>query len=705
MPAPTSISVQVDSTEYSRYERLFDTITATITASGGSSYASVPVSIDLVKARLSRNAVAGGVDISLTGPDDLIETTASLPLRDMVDQDLISTIRHGRYFLRATYFATAATASIGSGPNGTINLEMPDGASGNTFTIEVVVPAGTAPLTTTVVGTAITVNLAVSGGVPIPSENTAVLVANSLQGAGISAIPTGNGTDSFSLAEGPTSFSGGSDEVIGESEDFDIRIVTVSRFKQDWLFGIDLKSTKVLQVRFPPQSISGVSIIEVSGSHPKGLQTLSYSLNPSYINASLVLGSGANGSITISAVDDLSGAIGNGYTASVVIPGGTNSLTASLIGTDLTISLATESGVATTANTASAIAAVISSVDGFNANYSGNGSGTITAPSASTPLTGGLTSVNRLLSWAGGPAVSITGPGSYILPTASTGPASKLLSSTKSKDYIIVRVSSPSLMPASSVSEELLIDYSTLDDATLGRYLDEAIAYLENDLLAVHLEPTNVVTDRDPTTIQYTSGIRAGVPIYTDTDFDFIVSPLTYYVPKSPGTWVGIQTPYPSLLRVDSLYGAIANTRIITIDLSWIEHSEKGGFVQLVPFNQETAFDFVGLIWVNALRGAAELPNFWHFNMIVGLRDTPAELQEFIGKLAGINALTAASLAFRPGIGSLSLSRDGVSESTSYNTQATYGAYTGAITSYKEWIEDKTKKIRSKYRGLNMVVV
>lgn len=703
MPAPTSISVQVDSTEYSRYERLFDTITATITATGGGSYSSVPLSIDLVKARLSRNAIAGTVDIDLTGPDDTIETTASLTLRDMVDQDLISTIRHGRYFIRATYFATAATALIGSGANGTINLTMPEGAVGNTYTIEVVVPVGTSPLTTTVVGTAITVNLAVSGGVPIPSANTAVLVANSLQGEGVSAIVTGSGTDSFSLAEGPTAFTGGSDEAIGESDDFDIRIVTVDRFKKDWLFGIDLKSTKVLQVRFPPQSITGVSVLEVSAGHPKGLQTLSYTVNPSYVNASIVFGSGANGAITVSAIDDFSGVVGNGYTATIVVPAGDNTLSAALVGTDLTISLATVSGVATSANTASAIASVISELDNFNANYTGNGTGTITAAAATAPLTGGLTSVSRLLSWGGGPSIAITGPGSYILPTASTGPASKILS-VKSKDYIIIRVSSPSLMPLTSVSEELLVDFSTLDDSTLGRYLDEAIAYLENDLLAVHLEPTNVVTDRDPTTIQYTAGIRGGVPIYTDTDFDFIVSPLTYYVPKSPGTWVGIQTPYPSLLRVDSLFGAIANTRIITIDLSWIEQSEKGGFLQLVPFNQETAFDFVGLIWVNALRGAAELPNFWHFNMIVGLRDTPAELQEFIGKLAGINALTAASLAFRPGIGSLSLSRDGVSESTSYNTQATYGAYTGAITAYKEWIEDKSKKIRSKYRGLNMVV-
>lgn len=706
MPAPTALDVQVDSTEYSRYERSFNTITTTVTATGGGSYTDIPITLELVKARLSRTAVAGSLDLTLTGLNDQTEVVGELVLNDMVDQDLINLVRHGRYFVRARYDATSATAEIGSGANGTIEITLPEGADGNDWTVTVVVPGGTSPLTTTVVGDVITISLAVSGGVPIAVENTGILVLNSLQGAGISCTVSGNGTASFSLAEGPTAFTGGTDEVIGESDDFSIRIVTVARLKSDYLFGIDLKATNVLQAKFPPQSITGVSILELSEGHPKGLQTLSYTVNPAYVNASAVIGAGANGSITVTPCEALSGTAGNAYSVAVVVPGGTADLSVSLIGLVLTVSLATVGGVPTTHNSAINIAAAISELTNFIANPSGNGTGLFSGAIASTPFAGGVTSTARFLSWGGGPAVSITGPGTYILPTGASGMSSCAAGiKGAGKHYVIVRVSSPSLMPATPISESLLIEAQTMDENTLGRYLDEAIAYLENDLLCVHLEPTNVVTDRDPTTIQYTSGIRSGVPIYEDVDFDFIVSPLTYFIPAIAGRWIEIQTPYPSLLRVDSLFGAIADTRVITIDLSWIEHSEKGGLIQLVPFNQETAFDFVGLIWVNALRGATELPNFWHFNMIVGLRSTPAELQEFIGKLAGMNALTAASLAFRPGIGSLSLSKDGVSQSTSYNTQAQYGAYTGAITAYKEWIEDKTKAIRAKYRGLNMVVV
>jgi hypothetical protein len=215
----------------------------------------------------------------------------------------------------------------------------------------------------------------------------------------------------------------------------------------------------------------------------------------------------------------------------------------------------------------------------------------------------------------------------------------------------------------------------------------------------------NVVTDRDPTTIQYSAGVNAPVPIYTDTDFDKLVSPLTYYVPNSGGDWVTIQTPWPQILRVDALFGSIANTRVIDVDLEWIELSQQGGLIQLVPYAQNVSFDFLGLIWANALRGAAALPNFWHYNAIVGLRDCPAELQEVIAKKAAINALIVAGMALRPGVGSVSLSRDGVSESVSYVQSAQYGVYTGTIMAYTDWLKQETARLQAKYRGIRMVIV
>lgn len=706
MPTPTSLSVVVDNTEYSRYERNNDTVTATVTASGGAPYTSVPIIVELVKARQSRDSAVGVKNLVLTSPSDNVEFVESFPLNDLVDNDLISLVRHGRYFVKATYEATSAEAQIGTGPNGIVYIERPPGEAGNDYTIEVVIPGGTSPLTVTTIGTAITVSLATSSGVPT-AVNTALMVANGLQVAGYIASVSGDGTGLFSTVIAPVSFAGGTDTVIGESEDFDIRILTVERFKRDWLFGIDLKSTRVLGVKFQPTAVTGVTIIEVSPDHPKGLLTLSYIDATTHTNATAAIGSGPNGVVTVTAVGEAQGSDGNYYNLSVVAPAGTSGLSVSLVSNILTVNLAVASGTPTSANTATAIATAIDALAQFSAVASGTGASTITTTS-NTAFTGGVTNLSRLLSWAGGPAVAITKPGKYILSAGSGAGSpgcSGSLSSTKSKHYIVVRVKSLSALPTSSVSEDILIEADTLSDETLARYLAEAIAYVENDLLATYIEPTVVVTERDTTTIQYSSGINAGVPIYTNQDYDFIVSPLTYFVPNGQGRWIQIQTPYPQLLRVDSLYGAIANTRVITIDLSWIEHAEQTGFIQLVPFNNETAFDFLGLVWVNAMRGAIELPNFWHFNMLVGLRNTPPELQEYIGKLAGVTALTAASLAFRPGISSLSLSRDGVSESTSFNTAAQYGVYSGTIQAYKDWLEEKERNLKAKYRGLRMVVV
>jgi hypothetical protein len=273
------------------------------------------------------------------------------------------------------------------------------------------------------------------------------------------------------------------------------------------------------------------------------------------------------------------------------------------------------------------------------------------------------------------------------------------------QDYIVVRVAGPTFLPTSNQTDELLIQNRQLDDAALGKYLCQAEDWLENVALAVHLEPTNVVTDRDPTMIQFAAGINAPNPIFTDPDYDFLVGPLTYFVPRSGEEWVSIQSPFPQIIRIDSLFGSVSNTRVIDIDLDWIQFYPQGGFIQIVPFNQTIAFDFLGLIWVNAIRGAAAIPNFWHFNMITGLRDCPCDLQEFIAKKAAMDALIMLGNAIRPGVGSVSLGRDGVSQSVSYTNQQQYGAYTGAIMAFKDWIESNLPKYKSKYRGATMVVV
>lgn len=496
------------------------------------------------------------------------------------------------------------------------------------------------------------------------------------------------------------------ENIVGESDDFWVSVVTVERLKNDFLFGIDLSATEIREPKFQPQEISGITVTETSRTHSFGSGILSYIYHEDdTANATATIGSGANGEVTITADNDLTGKTGNNATVEVTVPSsGTSGLSVSVTGdTAITVQLAVNSGVLDPAqNTATLVASAIDSLSDFSAVASGTGADSLSSAEGPTQFSGGATNVVRQLSWDGGPLVSIKKPGTYILMQGKSGPAANLKSAHR--DYITVRVKSTLSLPTENVVEELLIERKNIDDTTLRNYINQSIDWVEKEYLATPIEPTNVVTERDPTTVQYAAGINAPSPIFTDTDFDLIGSPLTYFVPKS-GSWVSIQFPWPQLLRIDSLYGAIANTRVIDIDLEWIEISEQGGLVQLVPFNQEIAFDFVGLLWVNALRGAVELPNFWHYNAIVGLRDTPPAVQELVAKKAAIDALTVVGMALRPGVGSVSLSRDGVSESVSYTTSAQFGVFTGTIQAYKDWIDEHGKELRAKYRGPTLTVV
>lgn len=494
MPAPTALDVSVDNTEYSRYEEDFNTVTATVVASGGGSYSGEQVLVQLRKARRGRDAVVATSTIDLNSGSDSVTSTVSFVLNDIVDSDLINLVRHGKYFVHA---------------------ESVD-----------------------------------------------------------------------------------DDTVTGESDDFDIRVVTLEKLKRDFLFGLDLRATELKQLRYQPVSITGVRITEVSRSHPEGFGQLTYMYH----------------------------------------------------------------------------------VDGVN---------TI-----------------RTISWNGGPSVSITAAGTYLLQNGAATPALPLPIPTTQPQYIEIRVSSLALLPTSSVTESVLIERMKMDDKALAGFLDNAIKWLEEQELCVYVEPTNVVSEVDPTTIQYSTGIADPTPITTDSDYDFVKTPLTYFIPAGgyPG-WVHIQTPFMSILRIDSLYGAIASTRVIDIDLEWIEHSTEGGWIQLVPFNTEVAFDFLGLIWANSIYGATELPNFWRYNMIVGLREATADIRNIIAKKAAIDALTLAGQAIRPGVGSLSLGRDGVSQSVSFTNQQQYGMFNAAIQRYNDEIKDTMPKLRARYRGATLVVV
>ncbi len=140
-----------------------------------------------------------------------LETEAGDPATGLSFSDLIVSYRKSGGSFTSKTLATSAVSSVGTGANGTVSLSVDaPGAAGNVWTVSVVVPVGTSPLSVAVVSTDITVSLSVAGGVPVTLENTATLVAAAINGATalVTATASGTGGDSLSLAETDTFTSG-----------------------------------------------------------------------------------------------------------------------------------------------------------------------------------------------------------------------------------------------------------------------------------------------------------------------------------------------------------------------------------------------------------------------------------------------------------------------------------------------------------------
>lgn len=104
-------------------------------------------------------------------------------------------------------------------------------------------------------------------------------------------------------------------------------------------------------------------------------------------NAAATAGSGANGTVTVA----VAGTAGNSYTITVVVPAGTSSLTVTVVGTVITVNLAVSSGAAIAAeNTAALVAAAIdAAATQVEADYSGDGTSSLTLAAGPTALAGG----------------------------------------------------------------------------------------------------------------------------------------------------------------------------------------------------------------------------------------------------------------------------------------------------------------------------
>jgi hypothetical protein len=314
---------------------------------------------------------------------------------------------------------------------------------------------------------------------------------------------------------------------------------------------------------------------------------------------------------------------------------------------------------------------------------------------------------NWYLSWNRGKLMPID----TRIPEGLYYPNNQIILPDRAKHHYIVVEVDPRLLVLSTPertqeTELLMIDRALIDRESLRRWLDEEFQWMESSFFYTPIEPALIVSERNLNNLSLSPGQGTAPPLPNDNeDYDILSRAVTYYPPEA-GHWINLRLNYGWPIKFDYLEGALENQRIVSVNTSWI-HAAQSNMLQLVPFNQSLAYHFLGLFYMGALRGPADLPGFWRYRYYAGVQDevTPYELLELGGMRASIKALTILGQMFRGGFSSQSVSRDGVSESVGYTASAMYGIYSATIEGIQKRLDKLEPQLQRKYKGLYIDVL
>ncbi len=283
------------------------------------------------------------------------------------------------------------------------------------------------------------------------------------------------------------------------------------------------------------------------------------------------------------------------------------------------------------------------------------------------------------LTWGGGTAIPVT-----------EDSTSEILIDVRG-NYIEVDVDYFNL-PAADAAEGILLDAEDLQNDFLVAEIEKATQEIENQL-KIMLEPTRTATE----------------PYYSNPDqgeyFDKPAIARCFYEKDFNMRGMGwhIDLPYNQIGKVTDLCGYIGNTKALELKSGALSVNRKSGVVDVLPYNSQYAMYWTFFIGINFWGVREFIADFWRYKAVIGLNEPkPAEIIKMVGYAAAVSILTTAEQAWRAGLTSESISKDGVSRSQSYNAK---GVYDAAITEYKDWLKTNIPRLRNLYRSIPMVVL
>lgn len=172
--------------------------------------------------------------------------------------------------------------------------------------------------------------------------------------------------------------------------------------------------------------------------------------------------------------------------------------------------------------------------------------------------------------------------------------------------------------------------------------------------------------------------------------------------------WGYVRTTYPVVCPL-SLIGMLNTTKQITYDKQWLTSKKTNDGLyhrhfSVVPAGNTTsatmAYVFSGLLPNFGFMNQGRIPDYWMVEYVTGFDKVPENLIQIVGTLAAVNVLRITSdLVLNPGVGSFSLSIDGLSQSVNAK---------GYDARIKGYIDDLTSRLlpqaKDYYKGFLLSV-
>ena len=184
-------------------------------------------------------------------------------------------------------------------------------------------------------------------------------------------------------------------------------------------------------------------------------------------------------------------------------------------------------------------------------------------------------------------------------------------------------------------------------------------------------------------------------------------------------SWGYIRTMYP-IAYIDNLEGWINDVCQITYPKEWLSIKKIESVaiyrnIYLIPNTgsrsgatmTQNSLIYNGISPHLAWFGQNYIPNYWRPRYVTGWDKVPADLFDFVGKIASINVLAIiGDVLYGIGVTSFSITLDGVSQNTPLARSGNGGLFAGRIKTYIDDMNNNLLPVlKSKYRGIPFEVL